>query len=811
MTAAAATALAAVSLPGVASAAPTRYEAENAALSRAVVESNHAGFSGSGFVNPDNTVGSSVEFTATAAQAGPATLTIRYANGTADNRPADVSVNGEVVQDDLAFPATGAWTTWANLTTTAQLAPGANKIRITSAGATGAANVDHLDVDAAGVPASDHESERATISQGVVESNWAGFSGTGFVNYDNVVGSSVEYTATVVQAGAHVLTFRYANGTAVDRPLAISANGGAATTVAFPPTGAWTTWRTAEVTLPLVAGVNEVRTASTTADGGPNADRLGIRFSGPADTERPQPPSGLRSTGKSATTVSLAWSAGSDNVGVTGYDVYQHGQLVTSVGNVLQATATGLVPDTEYDWTVFSKDAAGNVSAAGDNLLVRTDPAPPDTVAPTAPGTLRTTGKSATSVDLAWTASTDDVGVTGYEVFRDGVRTGTADGTATSTTSAGLTAGTEYAFTVRARDAQGNLSGSSNEIRATPSAGGPTGTPDPGAVSTLASGVDVAWGVVFLPDGSALFSERETFTVTRLTKSGQKTSAGRISQAVGTNGEGGLLGLEVSPTFATDHWLYVYHTAAEGNRVVRIKYENGALVQNTYQILLQGMAKNRYHNGGRLRFGPDGKLYISSGDAQNSANAQNNGSLNGKVLRINPDGSIPSDNPFGNAVWSKGHRNPQGLDFDSQGRLWEAEFGNTSQDEVNLITKGGNYGWPNCEGTGGSCAGFTAPKKVWATSAASPSGLTIVNDHVFVATTVGQRVYRMTIDGGGDLVDQKTYFQGTYDRLRTVEVDPDGDVWLTTTTDKDGVPDNDRVLLVDIVYAGGRNGATTAR
>jgi glucose/arabinose dehydrogenase len=804
LTAAVATAVATASLPGVASAAPARYEAESAGLSQAVVESNHAGFSGTGFVNVDNVVGSSVEFTATAAQAGPATLTIRYANGTAENRPADVSVNGVVVQDDLAFPATGAWTTWTGLTTTAQLAPGVNKIRITSAGATGGPNIDYLDVEAAGVAGSDYESESAAIAQGVVESNWAGFSGSGFVNYDNVAGSSVEYSVDAAQAGAHVLTFRYANGTAVDRPLAVSANGGAATTVSFPPTGAWTTWQTATATLPLVSGENKVKAVSTTATGGPNADKLSIRFSGPADTERPRPPSGLRSTGKTATTVSLAWTAGSDNVGVTGYDVYQHGQLVTSVGNVLEATATGLVPDTEYDWTVFAKDAAGNVSAASGNLLVRTDPAPADTVAPTAPGALRSTGRTATSVDLAWTASTDNVGVVGYDVFRDNVQTGTADGTAVSTTSAGLAAGTEYAFKVRARDAKGNVSGFSDEIRATPGASGPSGVPNPGTVSTLASGVDIAWGVVFLPDGSALVSERETFNVHRLTKSGQKTLAGRISQAVGTGGEGGLLGLEVSPNFATDHWLYAYHTASEGNRVVRIKYENGALVQNTYQVLLRGLAKNRYHNGGRLRFGPDGKLYISSGDAQNSASAQDNSSLSGKILRINADGSIPSDNPFGNAVWSKGHRNPQGLDFDSQGRLWEAEFGNTSQDEVNLITRGGNYGWPNCEGTGGSCAGFIAPKKVWPTSQASPSGLTIINDHVFVATTVGQRVYRMTIDGSGDLVDQKIYFQGTYNRLRTVEVDHDGDIWLTTTTDKDGTPDNDRVLLVDVVYSGTR-------
>ncbi|MFD1048044.1 PQQ-dependent sugar dehydrogenase, partial [Kibdelosporangium lantanae] len=394
-----------------------------------------------------------------------------------------------------------------------------------------------------------------------------------------------------------------------------------------------------------------------------------------------------------------------------------------------------------------------------------------------------------------------NVKVSGYDVFQDGVQSGTADGTATTTTIAGLTTGTAYRFKIRARDAAGNVSGFSNEITVTPSASGPAGVPNPGQVTTLASGVDVAWGEVFLPDGSALFSERNTFDIYRLTPSGQKTLAGKISQAVGTNGEGGLLGLEIAPTFATDHYLYVYHTASEGNRVIRIKYENGVLVQNTYQILVQGIAKSQFHNGGRLRFGPDGKLYASVGDAQTSSRAQDNNSLNGKILRINPDGSIPADNPFGNAVWSKGHRNPQGLDFDSKGRLWEAEFGNTIMDEVNLIQKGGNYGWPNCEGTSGSCGGFIAPKKTWPTSDGCPSGLTIINDYVFVATTVGQSVYRMRIDQNSNLVETQRYFQGSFDRLRTVEVDSAGDIWLTTTTDKDGVPNNDRILKVDMVYS----------
>ncbi|MFC0108480.1 PQQ-dependent sugar dehydrogenase [Kibdelosporangium aridum] len=650
--------------------------------------------------------------------------------------------------------------------------------------------------------ATEHEAEDATISQGVVESNHAGFTGRGFVNYDNLVGSYVEWTVPNTSAGPADLTFRFANGTGVNRPMNITVNGvTVANNQAFNGTGAWTTWQTATVRANVPAGNLTIRATSTTVNGGPNVDKLTVSL---VDGQAPSAPANLRSTGTTHNTTSLAWNAATDNIGVTGYDVYQHGQLMKSVaGNVLATTVEGLTPDTEYQWAVFAKDAAGNVSPGSNIIFVRTSPAPPDNQAPTVPGNLNSPRKTATTVDLAWTRSTDNVGVSGYEISRDDVQSGTADGSATSTTVVGLTAGTAYRFKIRARDAAGNVSAFSNEITVTPSNSGPSGVPNPGTVTTLASGVDVPWGLVFLPDGSALFAERNSFNIYRLTESGQRTLAGRINQAVGTGGEGGLLGLEVASTFATDHWLYVYHTANEGNRVIRIKYENNQLVQSTYQILVQGIGKSQFHNGGRLRFGPDGKLYISSGDAQNASQAQNNSSLNGKILRINADGTIPSDNPFGNAVWSKGHRNPQGLDFDSQGRLWAAEFGNTIMDEVNLITRGGNYGWPNCEGTSGSCGGFIAPKKTWPTNQASPSGLTIINDHVFVATTVGQRVYRMRIDASSNLVEQQQYFQGTYNRLRTVEVDQQGDIWLTTTTDKDGQANNDRILHVDIVYSGG--------
>jgi glucose/arabinose dehydrogenase len=235
--------------------------------------------------------------------------------------------------------------------------------------------------------------------------------------------------------------------------------------------------------------------------------------------------------------------------------------------------------------------------------------------------------------------------------------------------------------------------------------------------------------------------------------------------------------------------VYFYHTAANDNRIVRMKYENGVLA-TTSSPVLTGLAKNRYHNGGRLRFGPDGKLYAAVGDAKNSGNSQNRASLNGKILRINPDGTPPSDNPFfsegGNAryVFGLGFRNPQGLAWDSRGQLWAAEFGENSQDELNLVQKGGNYGWPSCEGTIGSCGGFIAPKRTWSTSQAGPSGVEIVNDWIYVAGVTGRQLWVTQINAAGTGVGTpQAVFSGRWGRLRSVTKTPDGALWLTSTND----------------------------
>jgi hypothetical protein len=261
--------------PGIPAGAPaTVYEAENATIGQGVVESNWPGFTGTGFVNYDNLVGSYVQFTVNAAAAGTATLRFRYANGSTANRPMDIAVNGTVVASGLAFNPTGAWSTWQTVTVTVALNAGANTIRATATTSSGGPNLDHLAVEQQPTAAV-HQAEDATISQGVVESNWPGFTGTGFVNYDNLVGSYVQFTVNAAAAGTATLRFRYANGSTANRPMDITVNGTVvASGLAFNPTGAWSTWQTVTVTVTVKAGANTIRATATTSNGGPNLDRL---------------------------------------------------------------------------------------------------------------------------------------------------------------------------------------------------------------------------------------------------------------------------------------------------------------------------------------------------------------------------------------------------------------------------------------------------------------------------------------------------------------------------------------------------------
>ncbi len=334
--------------------------------------------------------------------------------------------------------------------------------------------------------------------------------------------------------------------------------------------------------------------------------------------------------------------------------------------------------------------------------------------------------------------------------------------------------------------------------RAAAAATAPGLTSAPGSIKTISSDWSIPWGLSWLPDGSALITERDTFKVFTLAQDGTKKEIGKVPNVVTTGGEGGLLSIAVSPSWKTDHYVYLMHTASEGNRIARMTFNGGKL--SGYKVLVDGIKKNKYHDGGRLKFGPDGYLYATTGEAQDRKLAQDKSSLNGKILRMTTDGKPAPGNPFGTLLYSYGHRNPQGITWDAQGRLWEAEFGDAKYDELNLIEPGKNYGWPTCEGTC-SVDGMTNPKRQWPVSEASPSAVAYADGAIYMAALRGQRLWRIPVDGT-TAGTPKAYYTGDYGRLRTVETVPGkNSLWLTTTNaDNNGKagPGSDKVFQVDL-------------
>ena len=782
---------------GTASAAPTRYEAENATCT-GTVDSNWPGFSGTGFCNTDNVTGSHIQWTTTAATAGPAALTIRYANGTATDRPLDITINGTLVAENVSFPATGAWTTWQSRTVTATVSAGANTIRATATTAAGAPNIDYLDLDLTS-PTADYQAENALISQGAVNSNHTGYTGAGFVNYDNVAGSYVQFAVTVATAGPASLEFRYANGSTTNRPLDITINGTlAADELAFPATGAWTTWQTISLPATLTAGTNTIRATATTAAGGPNLDRL--RIGAPGDTNRPTAP-GQPTCGNIATTsLTLTWGASTDNVGVVAYDIFHDGtQIDTAPGNVTTKDMTALQANFTYRISVFARDAAGNVSDTSPLATCQTLPIN-DTNPPSPPGQPSYTNVTQTSVNLSWVASTDDRGVTAYLVRDSGdnavLHTATGSPPGTSTTVPNLTCGTTYTLHVVARDAAGNLSSPSPNT-APPFTTGDCSRGVPQTPTTVSSDWTIPWDICSLPGRQeALVTERDSFRVYRITLTGTKTQVGTVPNAQTTDGEGGLLGCAASPTWngTSDQDVFFMHTSPSDNRVVRMTY-NGTSLSGSSTAVLTDIRRNRFHNGGRIKFGPDGFLYVATGDSQQSNLAQDLSSLNGKILRITKTGAAAPDNPRGDRLYSWGHRNPQGLAWDSAGRLWSSEFGNSTWDEINLILPGRNYGWPTCEGTC-SVSGLENPKWTRAPSVCSCSGIAIVNDTIYMGALRGARLWRVELDGA-NAGTTSSYFVGTYGRIRAVEKIPGvSAIWFGTSNadNNGGQPDGSDVI-----------------
>ncbi|WP_280402006.1 PQQ-dependent sugar dehydrogenase [Nocardia carnea] len=326
------------------------------------------------------------------------------------------------------------------------------------------------------------------------------------------------------------------------------------------------------------------------------------------------------------------------------------------------------------------------------------------------------------------------------------------------------------------------------------STGSPRG-PSPaadGAVTTIASGLAAPWSIVFHGQ-TPLVSERDSGRVLELDAEGTAREVGVI-ESVAASGEGGLLGIAVR-----EDSLYAYYTAGSENRIERFELTGapGGLGLGDGETLLAGVPAARFHNGGRIAFGPDGMLYATVGDAGNRGSAQERGALTGKILRMTPDGRVPADNPFpGSPVYSYGHRNPQGLAWSADGTLYASEFGQDTWDELNVIEPGGNYGWPEVEGIAGR-GGFRDPVQQWRPADASPSGMTVKDGSIYLTNLRGERLRQIPLD---ELATSTEHLIGEYGRLRDVTVAPDGSLWvLTNNTDGRGnpAPGDDRILRVE--------------
>lgn len=308
----------------------------------------------------------------------------------------------------------------------------------------------------------------------------------------------------------------------------------------------------------------------------------------------------------------------------------------------------------------------------------------------------------------------------------------------------------------------------------------------------VAQDLQVPWAIDFLPNNTMIFTQRNG-EVKIIDRTGSET-VGKID--VTAHGESGLQGLAVDPDFSNNNYIYVYYTASDGNRVSRFVFD-GTIKNET--ILLDKIPSNNIHNGGRIKFGPDGLIYITTGDAGNNASAQDLNSLAGKVLRMDKNGSIPVDNPYNNYVYTYGHRDPQGLAWSSNGTLYESEHGDTRNDEINILVSGGNYGWPLYQGNK-TAPGYIPPMIVYTDYTLAPSGITFYNNKLYVAGLRGSQLRQISLTSNGSSFTGQQALFTQLGRIREV-VFHDGYLYIATSnTDGRGIPQlgDDKIIRITV-------------